>query len=162
MSGAAETFSGHRGIAPMLWVFASLATTELVVVHLFVALKWPAAAWGLTIVTALSIAWLVRYITSYKRCPHRLESDALCLRMGSMRSIVIPIAQVAGVRTHWASGAEKAAGSVNLVPIAFPNRLVDIDPPIAGRRGPLSTIAIRLDDPAAFDASLAARGVTIV
>jgi hypothetical protein len=161
MRQAAETFSGHRGIAPMLWVFASLATIELVVVHLFVALKWPAAAWGLTIVTASSIAWLVRYITSYKRCPHRLESDALCLRMGSLRSIVIPVAHVAGVLSSWPSGAEKAVGSINLVPIAFPNRLVDLDPPMAGRRGPLSTIAIRLDDPAAFDAALAARGVPI-
>lgn len=161
MRQAAETFSGHRGIAPMLWVFASLAAIELIVVHLFVSLKWPAAAWALTLVTLLSLVWLVRFITSFKRCPHGVDGDRLSLRMGSLRTITVPLGHVAAIRSQWPSGAEKAPGSVNFVPIAYPNRLVDLDPPVAGRRGSLSTVAIRLDDPARFDAALASRGVNI-
>jgi hypothetical protein len=161
MPAAAETFSGHRGIAPMLWVFASLAVIEMLVVHLFVSLKWPAAAWGLTLATLLALAWLVRFITSFKRCPHSVDGERLHLRMGSLRTISVPLSHVAAVRTQWPSGAEKAPGSVNFVPVAFPNRLVDLDPPIAGRRGPLSTVAIRLDEPERFDAALVARGVTL-
>jgi hypothetical protein len=161
MPGSAETFSGHRGIAPMLWVFASLASIELIVVHLFVSLKWPAAAWALTLMTLASLIWLVRFITSFKRCPHSLDGERLNLRMGSLRTISVPLEHVAAVRTQWPSGAEKAPGSVNLVPVAYPNRLVDLDPPITGRRGPLSTVAIRLDELDRFDAALASRGVKI-
>ena len=157
---AAETFSGHRGITPMLWAFAALATIELLVVHLFVSLKWPAVAWILTAVTLLSIVWLVRFITSFKRCPHALEAERLHLRMGSLRSIEVPLAHVVAVRSHWPSGAEKEPTTANLVPMAFPNRIIDIDPPLAGRRGPLSAVAIRVDDPEGFDAALAARGAS--
>jgi len=161
MTGAPETFSGHRGITPMLWAFAALATIELLVVHLFVSLKWPAIAWALSMITILSIAWLVRFIMSFKRCPHALDADRLHLRMGSLRTIVVPIAHIVALRSHWPSGAEKEATCANLVPIAFPNRLVEINPSVAGRRGSLSAVAIRVDDPAAFDVALAARGVIV-
>ena len=159
MTVASQTFSGHRGITPMLWAFAALATIELLVVHLFVSLKWPAVAWLLSLITAISLIWLVRFITSFKRCPHALEADRLRLRMGSMRTIDIPLAHVVEVRSHWPSGAEKKPATANLVPIAFPNRLIGLHPPIAGRRGPISAVAIRVDDPDGFDAALAARGV---
>lgn len=161
MTAPAETFSGHRGIAPMLWVFASLASIELIIVHLLVSLKWPAAAWALTLMTLASLVWLVRFITSFKRCPHNIDGGRLHLRMGSLRTISVPLSHVAAVRSQWPSGDEKVPGSVNLVPVAFPNRLVDLDPPIAGRRGPLSSVAIRLDEPERFDAALAARGVNL-
>jgi hypothetical protein len=145
----------------MLWAFAALATIELLVVHLFLSLVWPTVAWVLTIATATSLVWLLRFITSFKRCPHALESDRLRLRMGSLRTIDIPLANIVGVRSHWPSGAEKSAASANLVPLAFPNRLIDFSPPVAGRRGPLSAVAIRIDDPGSFDAALAARGVKL-
>jgi hypothetical protein len=146
----------------MLSVFAALAVIELLVVHLFLSLSWPALAWVLTLATAASVIWLVRFITSFKRCPHMIEADHLRLRMGSLRTIDVPLAQVTQVRRQWESGAEKSPGTTNLVPIAFPNRLVDVDPPIVGRRGPIRSIAIRLDEPAAFDAALSSRGILLV
>jgi len=161
MTVTPETFSGHRGITPMLWAFAALATIELLVVHLFVSLKWPALAWILSVLTLLSIVWLVRFITSFKRCPNVIDTDKLRLRMGSLRTIEVPLAHVVEVRSHWPSGAEKKPGTANLVPIAFPNRLIGLHPPITGRRGPISTVAIRVDDPEAFDAALVARGVKV-
>jgi membrane-bound metal-dependent hydrolase YbcI (DUF457 family) len=161
MRDAPVIFSGHRGITPMLWAFAALVTIELLVVHLFLSLVWPTVAWVLTIATAISLAWLLRFITSFKRCPHLLKSDRLRLRMGSLRTIDIPLANIVGVRSHWPSGAEQSATSANLVPLAFPNRLIDFSPSVAGRRGPLSAVAIRIDDPESFDAALAARGVKL-
>jgi hypothetical protein len=162
MNRAAETFSGHRGITPMLWTFAALATIELLVVHLFVALKWPALAWGISLFTALSLVWLVRFITSFKRCPHVVETERVLLRMGSLRTVDIPLDRIGAVRASWPSGAEKALGTANLVPVAFPNRLLDIHPAMTGRRGrALTAVAIRVDDPDAFDAALGARGVTV-
>jgi hypothetical protein len=145
----------------MLWAFAALATIELLVVHLFVSVKWPALAWGLSLVTALSLIWLVRFITSFKRCPHVIEGEKLKLRFGSLRTIEVPLAAIMTVRGRWGPGAEKATGTTNLVPIAYPNRLIEIDPPLSERRGPVSAVAIRLDAPEAFDAALAARGIAI-
>ena len=159
---AAESFAGHRGIVPMLSVLATLAVIEMLVVHLFVSLTWPWLAWSLTIVTAASIVWLARFITSFKRCPHTIEADQLRLRMGSLRTIDLPLAQVSQVRRQWESGAEKKRETANLVPIAYPNRLIDIDPPLLGRRGPVRSIAIRLDEPAGFDAALSSRGISLV
>ncbi len=161
MTVTPEAFSGHRGITPMLWAFAALATIELLVVHLLVSLKWPALAWVLSVLTLLSIAWLIRFITSFKRCPHVLDADKLRLRMGSLRTLDVRLADVVGVHSHWPSGAEKSPETANLVPIAFPNRLIGLHPPLAGRRGPISSVAIRVDDPNGFDAALAARGVKV-
>ena len=48
---ASARFDQHRGIAPILWVFASLALLELLVVHLVMASRWPSLAWLLTVVT---------------------------------------------------------------------------------------------------------------
>ncbi len=161
MAVTAETFSGHRGITPMLWAFAALATIELLVVHLFVSLKWPALAWILSVLTLLSIAWLVRFIISFKRCPHMIDTEKLRLRMGSLRTLDVPLAHVVEIHSHWPSGTEKSPGTANLVPIAFPNRIIGLHPPIAGRRGPISAVAIRVDDPQAFDVALAARGLKV-
>jgi hypothetical protein len=44
---SSSTFAYHRGVAPMAWVLFGLASIELVVVHLLVALRWPWLAWPL-------------------------------------------------------------------------------------------------------------------
>ena len=161
MDKSATTFAGSRADTPMLWALAALATLETLVVHLFVWLKWPTVAWVLTVVSVAFLIWLVRMIGSLKRLPHSIEGDRLVLRLGSLRTVAVPIAQIAGVRSNWDSGGTRAHGVTNLVLIAASNRIVDIAPPIAGRRGPSHAVAISVDDPVAFDAALAARGVTI-
>jgi hypothetical protein len=63
-----------------------------------------------------------------------------------------------GCAQKLAAGAHKEAGVRNLVPLAYPNRMLVLSPPLADRR-PVHAVMIRLDDPAAFDAVLAAQGV---
>ena len=146
----------------MLWVFAALAVIELLVVHLFVSLKWPSAAWALTIVTGLSVLWLVRWITSFKRLPHSIDGNLLRLHFGSLKTLYIRLDQIAEVRSTWESGAHGARRAINLVPVAHPNRMLALDPPLPGKRGPKCQIFLRVDDPAAFDRALGAHGVIIV
>ena len=159
---ASARFDQHRGIAPILWVFASLALLELLVVHLVMASRWPSLAWPMTLVTGASVVWLVAWTRSFKRRPHELDDDRLRLHFGSLRSIDIPLHSLRAVRTSWDGVDLKRPGTINFVPVAYPNRMVEIDPPIAGRKRSISAVAFRVDDPTAFDAAIVERGIAII
>lgn len=151
---AATTFANHRGVVPMLWVFAGLAVLEMLAVHLFVALKWPAIGWPLTILSGLSIIWLVGWIRSWSRLPHELLPDRLRLHMGSLRSIDVPLAQIAAIEAAPSLDRIREVRARKLVPLAHPNRLILLSVPLPDRRG-TRAIAILVDDPASFDQALA-------
>lgn len=152
---AAQEFACHRGIVPTLSVFAGLAVIELLVTHLVVALVWPRAAWWISATTLLLIVWLVRWIESFRRCPHNLTGDHLQLRMGSLRSLTLPLDNIAGIEPVTALAMARGPGVRNFVPVTMPNRLVRLRQPLPDRRR-TSAIAVWLDDPAAFDSALAA------
>lgn len=158
---APERFDQHRGITPILWVFASLAALELLVVHLVVASRWPSLAWPLTLLTGASLVWLISWIRSFKRRPHELDDNHLRLHFGSLRSIDIPLQSLCAVRTTWDGADLKRRDMINFVPVAYPNRLAEIDPPIARRKRSISVVAFRVDDPSAFDAAIVKRGIPI-
>lgn len=151
---AVTAFANHRAVEPLLWVLAALALLELGLVHLFVALKWPHAAWPLTAASALGVVALVRGIVSWRRCPHELDDRELRLRIGSLRTIAVPLASIASVEPISDSRSVKAPGVRSLVPLAMPNRLVRLASPLPDRRG-TTALAVRVDDPAAFDAAFA-------
>ncbi len=153
-------FENHRGVTPLLWVFTSLACLELLGVHLFLSLTWPWLAWPLTALSGVTIFWLVRWIRSWKRLPHRLSGDALTLHMGSLRSMTVPLAKIEMIHTLVSDAVMKTPGTVRLVPVAYPNRLIRLTAPLADRRK-TRQIAIRLDDPAAFDAAMGERGIRV-
>lgn len=153
------TFANHRGVVPMLWVFSGLACIELVSVHFLLVHVWPRAAWPISLLTALSVLWLIGWIRSWARLPHELGDGALRLHCGSLRSVVIPLAQIALVR-GLKQGDLAKNGLCNLVPIAHPNRLIELIAPLAGRKAAWR-VAIRLDDPMAFDAALRDAGVAV-
>lgn len=149
------TFDNHRGVVPLLWVFFALAICELLAVHLFVALKWPWIGWPLTILSLLSIVWLIGWIRSWARLPHRLEENLVVLNMGSLRQMNVPLNLIERVRATPPLQELKAMKARNLVPIAHPNRIIELCEPVGGRR----VIAIRLDDPVAFDAAMRSQGI---
>jgi hypothetical protein len=141
-------------MAPPLWVFTSLAIVELLVVHLILALRWPWLAWPLTAVSVLGVAWLVGTIRSFKRMPHQLAGDELRLHAGRLRSLAVPLAQVAGVRGVVDGAEVKARDTANFGLISYPNRIVDLAAPLPFGRRTVQRIALALDDPAAFDLAL--------
>ncbi|MBB4859093.1 hypothetical protein HNO88_002419 [Novosphingobium chloroacetimidivorans] len=156
--GTVTKFANHRGVVPMLWAMVMLAGCELVGVHLLLSLWSHRAAWAMSVLTLLSMVWLIRWVTSWKRLPHELLSDHLRLHMGSVRSIDIPLDMIADVRADVSAELLKAPGTRNLVPMAHPNRLIELRAPMADRRG-TRRIAVRFDDAASFDAAL--RGMSI-
>ena len=157
---AVATFANHRGVVPMLWVFAGLALIELLAVHLVVSLRWPVAAWPLSAVTALSVVWLVRWIVSWRRLPHALHADRLLLNKGSLRRVELPLAEIAAVHADLTGDLLKRRDSLNLVPIAYPNRIVELREPLSGRRR-ARRVAIRVDDPQSFDEAMRNAGIAV-
>ena len=153
-------FANHRGVVPMLWAFFALAVAEMLAVHLFVVLKWPGLAWPLTGLTALSLVWLIGWIRSWARLPYVLVDGQLHLHMGSLRHVTVPVAQVARVVRQVDAARLAQPGTRKLVPLAFPNRIIELTEPLQGRRA-IRALAIRLDDPADFDSALAGLGITI-
>lgn len=156
-----QVFANHAGVTPMLWVLTGLATLETFAVHLFVALKWPWIGWPLTMLSAASVAWLVSWIRSWRRLPHTLADGVLTLHMGSLRQLAIRLCDIRLVSATVNDTIVKARTCRNLVPVAYPNRVIFLRTPLVGKRQ-VDAIAIRLDDPAAFDAALRYAAIEVV
>ena len=150
-------FAYNQGVAPMMWVIFVLSLIELVVVHLFVALRWPVIGWTLTIISAIGAVWILFWIRSFRTRPHRLLDERLELNFGSLKRFELPLANIARVKRGWEQGALQKKGIINLAGIAYPNRCIELSEPM--ERGK-SRIFVRLDDPADFDAALTERGVS--
>ncbi|VWX54663.1 hypothetical protein [Novosphingobium sp. 9U] len=147
------TFANYRGVVPMLWAIVALAACELVGAHLLLSLWSHRAARVMSGLTLLSMLWLVRWVTSWRRLPHELSADRLRLHMGTLLHVDVPLAMIGGVRGEVSAEALKAPGTRNLVPIAHPNRMIELREPLSDRRA-TRRIAVRFDDPDAFDAAL--------
>jgi hypothetical protein len=156
-----QAFPYHRTMAPLLWAFVALAVGEALLVHLFVALRWPTIGWPLLALSTASIVWLVRWILSFRRYPHVLCEHELQLRIGSLRHLAVPVSSIDSVCTSWPSGDHRGKGAINLVPVAYPNRMLRLNSAIRTRRGLCDRIALRVDDPASFDAAMAALGIAV-
>jgi hypothetical protein len=151
-------FSYNRSVAPLMWAFACIMAVELPVTHLLVSAIWsPTAAAVLSVLALAGLVWTVLLIRSLKRLPVMVGGDEILMRLGSLKTVRVPAAQVAGVRTSWPGGAEKKRGVLNLALINYPNVMLDLDPPLAGtgaRKRPLTAVAHRLDDAAGFAAAV--------
>jgi hypothetical protein len=142
----------------MMWLFLVIALAELLLVHLLVALWHPHIALGLSFVTLLSILWLVRMIVSLRRYPVVIGEQTVLFRLGRLREIAVPLDRVARLRTSWPRGFHKRRSVLNLALMNYPNVMVELHAPIAGRRGrDLWAIAHRLDDPIGFATALQPR-----
>ncbi len=142
----------------MIGVLLGIAIVEMLVVHLVVVvwLGWWAALVAGVLDASLVIA-LIGLIRSFRRLPVTLADGALTMRAGSLRSVTIPVANIAGLRATWDAAAIKQRGVLNLALASWPSVVVDLDPPIELRRGrKLYAVAHKLDDPVAFHAAIAA------
>jgi hypothetical protein len=155
-AGSGAAFSYHRAIAPMLWVLVGLMIIEIAVVHLLLALWSRRAALILSLVSLVLLGWFLSFIRSFKRCPIWIGPMALTWRIGHLRSLTVPLSQVAGLRSDWTLADLEAAGVFNGALVAHPNIVVALDQPVRMGRRTVRCLAHRLDDPAGFTQALAA------
>jgi hypothetical protein len=140
---------------PLLCVFLSLALLELLAVHLLVSLWSGTAAWvltGLSILAVVQIAWLIRGMV---RHPHEIDETHVRVRHGTAGLVEVPLSSMVRAENVAFAPEEKGAEVFRATLIASPNVALRLEPPVAMRRRQVSTIILRLDDPAAFLARLA-------
>ncbi len=151
-------FAYHRSLAPMMWVFFSLALLEMIVVHFFVGLFWPWTAIALSLVSLTGVVWIGWVIASFQTMPVFIADGALTMRCGTLKSLTVPLDNIAGYRTEWAGDDIRSPSLLNLALIAYPNIVVDLRTlalgRVAGRNRMVASIAHRFDDLPLFMAAL--------
>ncbi|MCU6452527.1 hypothetical protein LPN01_00375 [Sphingomonas sp. A2-49] len=152
-AGGDLSFGYRDGVAPMMGMLVAIGVVELAVTHVLLAIWHPWIAILLSLVTLIGLGWIVRAIVAMPHRPVLLNTDRLVMRVGTLRSVEIPLGQIAGLRASWDAAAIKDRSVLNLALLAYPNVVVDLRAPLPGRRG-IVAIAHRLDDPAAFAAAL--------
>ncbi len=151
----AASFAYSRALAPLLWVFVCIMVLELLLVHLLVAALWShGAALVLSGLSLATLVWMVFFIRSLNRLPVLVDEGGVTMRLGSLRSVRVPVASIAGLRTSFQREELKQRGVLNLGLINYPNVMLELDPPLPARKRRLVAIAHRLDDPAGFMAAV--------
>ena len=149
-------FAYHKALAPLLWLFAFIMAAELLITHLLVSALWShVAAFIFSALGLAALVWTILFIRSLKRRPVLVDADGVTMRVGSLGTVRVPAANIAGLRTSWPREELKGRGVLNLALINYPNVMLDLDPPLPRRRRSLTAIAHRLDDPAGFAAAVA-------
>lgn len=150
-------FAYHRSLGPMIGVLLGIAIVEMVVVHLVVVMLfgWIAAVVVGVLDLSLVIA-LIGLLRSFRRLPVTLSDGVLTMRAGYLRSVAVPVGQIAGLRQSWDAAAIKDRGVLNLALASWPSVVIDLREPVVTRRRSIRSIAHKLDDPAAFHAAIAA------
>lgn len=138
-----------------MWAFACIVTLELFVTHLLVSVLWShVAAWILSAISLATLGWVVLFTRSLKRLPVLVDDAGVTMRIGSLKSVRIPADHISGFRTAWPRKELQQRGVLNFALINYPNIMLDLDPPLSGRRHPIKAVAHRLDDPAGFTAAV--------
>src|SRR4051812_33721997 len=100
-AGGPLSFSYHRALAPMLWMFLAIAIAELLLVHFLVTLWHPRLAIFLSLLSLLGLLWLIGFIRSLRRYPVLIAEDEVRFRLGRLRDVGVPLAGIGLVRLHW-------------------------------------------------------------
>jgi hypothetical protein len=150
----AALFSYHRAVAPMMWVLFGLICIEATVTHVLIALWRPPVALFLSAFSLVLALWLGVMIRSMRTHPVSLRRGELVWPAGSIRAIVISLFQVSRRVDHWTLDSLRREGLFNAALIAYPNIVLELDPPARLGRRTVRYVAHRLDDPQAFNAAL--------
>jgi hypothetical protein len=151
------SFTRHRYEMPMLWMFLSLASIELFAVHLLASLWSSTAAWVLSALTVLGLAHIALLMRGLITSPTLLDDDGLTIRHGTRSEIFVPLGSVTRIEDVAFQPEQKGPQTFRATILAQPNLCVHLSPALPFRDRTLSTICLRLDDPAFFRTELRAR-----
>jgi hypothetical protein len=121
------------------------------------------AAWGLTVLTLLSLAFMFGHYRASLRCPISLSRDTLYLRYGlAVAEAAVPLHAIAQVEARRDETPRRAPGVLRLSDAGEPNvRIVLREPHVItgwfGMERRVDTLDLGLDQPREFLAELNAR-----
>lgn len=158
---AAIGFSYHKLVSPMMWAFLCLALIEICVVHVLLFAWKPMVAWIVFVVSDIGFLYLLGLIGSLRHLPVLLFTDHIRIRTGVLFDFAVPLTAITACSSTF-STAEARRGTLKASLLAGPNVLIDVMPALPspkpfGKGGPITRIALALDDPIAFVAAVRAR-----
>lgn len=149
-TGAPSAFCYSRSLGPIMWVMVGLSGIELVVVHFLLSFWSPMVAAILSVLTLLTILWLVRLILSFRRYPVLVAPEGVTFRTGNMRPFFIPAAAIAGVRREVLPEDKNLRRVAEFTLIEHPNVVIDFAEPLQRGKRSLNAATHKLDDPDGF------------
>ncbi|MBY8821897.1 hypothetical protein [Sphingomonas colocasiae] len=145
-----RAFAYHRHLAPMCATMLVLSLIELGVCHLLLGLWSPRAALIVSALSGAGLVYLIALIKSFRIQPVLMTGEGVRVRAGLAIDQAIPLDAIAAIETGFAGSDVNAPETLNAALLAWPNILLRLRRPIPGRRGPVSAVAFRLDDPDPF------------
>lgn len=155
-----RSFSSAAMLGPVLLAVAALSSVEVLVMHIVIRHWSPTGASTVAALGIFTAVYIVGLAKSLKYMPSLMTSDALIVRLGHFLSVEIPYEEIQGIGPS-AGGAGAPAGTLNLAPLTSPNLIIrlarerEVVGP-TGRKRRFRELALRLDDPRDFEASLRA------
>lgn len=152
----AYAFTSYRrnGQQALLCAFAVLGVVELLCVHIALHAYAPILTWVLTVLACFGLLWIVGNLRALILRPTFLAGDTLLLRYGLVWTLELPLPDLANTQTGVPMPARSAHAHLQMGR-GTPNILLTLATPctargIYGRRRTVSTVALVLDEPAAF------------
>jgi hypothetical protein len=155
----ASGFAYHRYLTPMLGVFLVLQLIELAVMHMLLMLWSPRLAWVLLVLSGWGVVWMFALLKSLRLNPVLLTANGVRVRAGFLIDVLVPYAQIKGVRGPSGADEVKAKTTLNAAIFSWPEIVMELSEPLAvpgflGRDRTISKVAMKLDDATAFHEQL--------
>jgi hypothetical protein len=149
----------RRGLQPLVVIILGLVAVEAVVVELVLVVAvgdtvWPWLALALHL---YALGWLAGFLASLHTRPHVLAEDALLVRDGVYDEVVLPYDAIRDVRQVNRSSVGRTGlkvGADGRATLGHGDTSVELG---VGPGRPFHTLAISVDEPAAFVRELGAR-----
>lgn len=152
----ATAFTHHRAAAPILWIVIALSVVEIGLVHLLVASLNPTVGALVLVLSVLSLVWLLGLANALAKRPLLVSDAGVRLRLGLLLDLWMPRDAIASVHAVTDAGDLRRPGFLKAALIAYPDTVIELARPLAVRRRPIATIALRPDDGPAFRAAVEA------
>lgn len=158
----AESFACHAYAVPVIAALAVLQVLEIAIVHFVLIHLNTLAAWILFALGAWGLVFVVALLKSLRLRPVLLLPSGVLVRSGFVVEMFVPYAAIARVEGGWAGCKPEGKGVLDLSILSTPNAVLRLARPVAretmfGATRPVTTIGLRLDEPAAFLTALRAR-----
>jgi hypothetical protein len=157
-----KTFALEGGLSPQLAVGLGLVLAiEGAVLHLWIAQRSTAWAWGVTAINVVTLVWLWREHRATRQARAIVSETDLDLDAGSRLRCRIPLSAIASVEAAtWRSVPDLASDFANIAKPLEPNIVVTLRDPIdaaiaLGVKKRISRIGLRVSDADAFRAATA-------
>lgn len=139
----------------MIAALLVLQLFELAIMHFFLMMWHPTAAWIAFGLSAAGAVWFVALMKSFRIMPVLLDDQTLRVRSGAMVDAAIPRSAIARVVPPFDEATRRRKDTLDTAILAAPNVCLELAHPVAvpslfGATRDVVRVSMRLEESAAF------------